>query len=70
MLEATILATIDRDVVLDVEIVCLDAQGQPQFYDLLLAPGRALVLRLRRALARARPAGPAARRAASAFCDR
>jgi ATP-dependent DNA ligase len=32
---SVILATLDRDVVLDGEIVCLDAQGQPQFYDLL-----------------------------------
>ena len=34
-LEAAILATFDHDVVLDGEIVCLDAHGQPQFYDLL-----------------------------------
>ena len=34
-LEAAILATFDRDVVLDGEIVCLDQNGRPQFYDLL-----------------------------------
>ena len=34
-LEAAILVTFDHDLVLDGEIVCLDAHGQPQFYDLL-----------------------------------
>jgi ATP dependent DNA ligase domain len=34
-LEAAILANFDHDVVLDGEIVCLDARGLPQFYDLL-----------------------------------
>jgi bifunctional non-homologous end joining protein LigD len=34
-LEAAVLATLDHDVVLDGEIVCLDSDGHPQFYDLL-----------------------------------
>jgi hypothetical protein len=34
-LEAAILATFDQDIVLDGEIVCLDQNGCPQFYDLL-----------------------------------
>jgi bifunctional non-homologous end joining protein LigD len=34
-LAAAIATTFDRPVVLDGEIVCLDNQGRPQFYDLL-----------------------------------
>src|SRR5579872_5677963 len=35
----SIEAVLTRDVVLDGEIVCLDAEGRPQFYDLLRKRG-------------------------------
>src|SRR6202521_3093853 len=71
-LAAAIHIEIDCEAVLDGEIVCLDKNGRPQFYDLLRRRGAPRVLRLRPVVARwrGRATAPANRAEATPALDR